>query len=246
MACFKSATLWNTPLRRRSTVMLRKKRSTLFSQAAKVGVKWMWKRGCLSSHALTFGCLWVASWSQIRCNDLLFRCASVDQAQEFQPLTVTMLQLALCDHLPLQGVERRKQGGDPMTLVVVCHGRITALLHRQTRLTAIQRLDLTLLVAAQHQRMVRGCHIQANNGFQLLRKLRIVGSLERLHPMRLQAVRLPHPPYCGVADPHAFRHAACTPLRRLRRLGLRRQPYDLFDLGRSDARGPPATRQVFL
>jgi hypothetical protein len=38
----------------------RKKRSTMLSQDALVGVKCMWKRGCLASHAFTSGCLWVA------------------------------------------------------------------------------------------------------------------------------------------------------------------------------------------
>src|SRR5215831_11292224 len=35
----------------------RKKRSTMFSQEALVGVKCMRNRGCLASHAFTLGCL---------------------------------------------------------------------------------------------------------------------------------------------------------------------------------------------
>src|SRR5260370_40245145 len=38
----------------------RKKRSTMLSQEALVGVKCMRNRGCLASHAFTSGCLWVA------------------------------------------------------------------------------------------------------------------------------------------------------------------------------------------
>ena len=40
-------------------VRSRKKRSTMLSQEALVGVKWTWKRGC-ASQRLTVGCLWVA------------------------------------------------------------------------------------------------------------------------------------------------------------------------------------------
>ena len=50
--------LWyaeNTPRRSRSVVMSRKKRSTMFSHEAEVGVKCIVKRGCLSSHCWTLG-----------------------------------------------------------------------------------------------------------------------------------------------------------------------------------------------
>ncbi|AER54931.1 hypothetical protein DSC_01390 [Pseudoxanthomonas spadix BD-a59] len=60
MAAINSGTLVNTPRRSRSAVMSRKKRSTMFSHEAEVGVKCMVKRGCLASHFWTLGCLWVA------------------------------------------------------------------------------------------------------------------------------------------------------------------------------------------
>jgi hypothetical protein len=46
--------IWRRPL------MSRKKRSTMFSQDAEVGVKCTLKRGCLASHCATPGCLCVA------------------------------------------------------------------------------------------------------------------------------------------------------------------------------------------
>jgi len=42
--------------RRRFSVRSRKKRSTMLSQEALVGVKWRWKRGCLASQRLTLEC----------------------------------------------------------------------------------------------------------------------------------------------------------------------------------------------
>ena len=59
-AATSSGTLANMPRRSRSVVMWRKRRSTVFSHEAEVGVKCMCNRGCLSSHACTVGCLWVA------------------------------------------------------------------------------------------------------------------------------------------------------------------------------------------
>ena len=51
MAASDSGTLLNTRLRIRLSVMSRKNRSTMLSHDALVGVKCIWKRGCLDSHA---------------------------------------------------------------------------------------------------------------------------------------------------------------------------------------------------
>ena len=42
-------------------------RSTWLSHEEPVGVKCIWKRGCLASQSLTAGVLWVAGLSQTRC-----------------------------------------------------------------------------------------------------------------------------------------------------------------------------------
>ena len=46
--------------RMRLRVISAKKRSTILSQDAEVGVKWRWKRGCDLSQRFTAGVLWVA------------------------------------------------------------------------------------------------------------------------------------------------------------------------------------------
>ena len=46
MALLSSATLLNALRRMRLRVISAKKRSTILSQDAEVGVKWRWKRGC--------------------------------------------------------------------------------------------------------------------------------------------------------------------------------------------------------
>ena len=60
MAAWRSTTEWKTPFLSRRRVSLAKNPSTALSHEQDVGTKWKVHRGCLSSHALTFGCLWVA------------------------------------------------------------------------------------------------------------------------------------------------------------------------------------------
>ena len=57
---------------------------------------------------------------------------------------------AAADDLAFQDIEGGEQRSRDMALVVVGHGAGTALLHRQSRLGALQSLDLRLLIDAQH------------------------------------------------------------------------------------------------
>jgi hypothetical protein len=95
------------------------------------------------------------------------------------------------DDLAIGHVQARKQGSGPMALVIAGHGSTTPLLPRQTRLCAVQRLDLTLLIRRDHH-CVRGrIQIQVHHIFQLLSETRVVTELEALHPVRFQSVRPP-------------------------------------------------------
>ncbi len=83
----------------------------------------------------------------------------------------------------------------PWRFVVVRHGLRAALLQRQPALRAVQRLHLTLLVAAQHQGVLGRRHVQTHDVFELLDELRIARHLEAAHDVRLQPVRLPMSPH---------------------------------------------------
>ena len=87
--------------------------------------------------------------------------------------------------------------------------------HRQERLGPIQGLDLALLVRAQHQRLVRGVEVQPYDVPHLLDEQRILGELERLHPMRLQGKCAPDPAHGGLAQAARVGHGARAPLRRV-------------------------------
>ena len=58
--------------------------------------------------------------------------------------------VALADDGPLQDVERGEQGRCAVAFIVVRHRAAAALFQGQTRLRAIQRLNLALLVDTEH------------------------------------------------------------------------------------------------
>ena len=62
-----------------------------------------------------------------------------------------------------------------MAFVVVSAALGLAGQHRKDRLTAAQRLNLTLLIHAQHHRMMRWVQVQADDIAHLVDQQRIVG-----------------------------------------------------------------------
>ena len=70
---------------------------------------------------------------------------------------------ALADDLAGGDVEGGEQRRGAVALVVVRHGAGAALLQRQPGLRAVERLDLALLVDAQHQRLVRRVEVEADD-----------------------------------------------------------------------------------
>src|SRR6185437_1963291 len=177
MAVSSWATLVNTPQRMRSSVIRPKKRSTMLSQEAEVGVKCRLKRGCALSQRLMQV---ERGW-----------CFAIDAPEEAQELAMPMARHAFADHRTIEHVERREQGGGTVALVVMRHGAGAALLHRQARLGAIERLDLALLVDGQHQRLVRRVEVETDDILHLLRECRVARQLEGPGQMWLQPMRLP-------------------------------------------------------
>src|SRR3954447_8974896 len=109
---------------------------------------WMLMRGVVVDDQMQFP----------RCRRL-----AVDLVQEADELLVPVARHALADDLPLEHVERGKQRCRAVTLVVVCHRPAAAALHRQSRLGAVECLDLRLLVNREHQRVLGWIDIKANN-----------------------------------------------------------------------------------
>jgi len=94
---------------------------------------------------------------------------AVDQTQKLQPLLVAMPLLAQRDDRAVEGVERSEEGRCAVPLVVVRHGAGAPALHRQARLGAVERLDLALLVAAEHDGVLGRVEVKPHDIDQRLR-----------------------------------------------------------------------------
>src|SRR5262249_16995372 len=75
---------------------------------------------------------------------------AVEATQEFQKLLMAMALIAVADDFAGENIQRRKQSRRTVSLIVMCHGAATAFLQRQPRLSALQSLNLALLVDAEH------------------------------------------------------------------------------------------------
>src|SRR5438128_678340 len=75
----------------------------------------------------------------------------VEKAEKLQKLLMPVPRLALADNLAVQHTQGREQGRRAVALVVMRHGAAAALFHRQSRLSPIERLNLTLFINAQHE-----------------------------------------------------------------------------------------------
>jgi hypothetical protein len=104
----------------------------------------------------------------------LGRHSRIDFAQEGQELLVPVTRLAGCQHRSVEHIQRSKQRGRAVSLVVVGDALDVAEAHGQHRLSALQRLALALLVHADHQGIVRRAQVQADDVAQLLDEERVV------------------------------------------------------------------------
>ncbi len=129
---------------------------------------------------------------------------------------------ALADNFAGGDVERGEQGRRAMTLVIVRHSACAASLHRQSRLCAIEGLDLALLIDAQHQRLVGRVEIEPHDVLNFFGELRIVRQLEGLRQVRFEPMRGPDALHAGMAEACRPCQLARRPMRARRRLLVKR------------------------
>ena len=147
---------------------------------------------------------------------------------------MTVPVVAHADHGAIQSAHGREQSGGSVALVVVGHGSAATLLQRQPRLRAVQRLDLALLIGAQHDGVFRRIEIKPDDGFQFLGELRIVADFERARQVRLQAMFVPDATHALLTEARRLRHRAGAPVGRVGGLLLRGLPDHLLHFGRCD------------
>src|SRR5687768_1736749 len=87
----------------------------------------------------------------------------IEGAEEAEELLMPMPLIALADHLALQHLQRGEQSRGAVPLVIVGHGPTTSFFEGQAWLCPIQRLNLALLVHAQHDRPLRRIQVQPHH-----------------------------------------------------------------------------------
>ena len=97
---------------------------------------------------------------------------TLDRIEEANELLMPMALHAATENLAFEHVERGKQGGGAVALVVVGHRSGPAFLHRKTGLRAIEGLDLGLPIHAEHDRVSRRIDVEADDVLQLLGEYR--------------------------------------------------------------------------
>ena len=171
------------------------------------------------------------------------RFNGVEEADELL-MTVTLHVAA--DDRTVEDVERSDQGRGAVALVVVGHGSGATLLHRQAGLSAVERLDLALLVNRKHDGVRRRIDIEPDDITQLGDKIRIIGQLELAHPMWLKPVGAPDALDGAEADAGCFGHHRASPVGRLGwRIAQRQRYHPLGHVAaeRRDARRPRLVTQ---
>src|SRR5260370_1066923 len=98
-------------------------------------------------------------------------CSSIVLRKADELMMAMALHVAT-DDSAVKDVEGCEQRGGAVTFVVVRHRPGTARLHRQTRLGAVERLDLALLVDREDDRMGGGIDVRADDVFEFLGGLR--------------------------------------------------------------------------
>jgi hypothetical protein len=136
------------------------------------------------------------------------------------------------------------QRGGPVAAVVVGASLRLAQAHRQQRLTAVEGLDLRLLVDTQHQRVLGRVQVQPDDVAHLLHEQRIVGEAEGCAAVRLEPERLPDAVDGRMRQPQSAAHRARAPVGRIRRLRFQGQRHHAFDQGIADAARRPGARLI--
>jgi hypothetical protein len=116
---------------------------------------------------------------------------ALDGVEKADELDVAVALHAAADDSAVEHAKRSKQGGSAVPLVIMRHGLTAAGLDRQTRLGAVERLDLAFFIDRQHHGMGRRVDIKPNDIGELGSKAGIARALEGAQPVRLQFVRSP-------------------------------------------------------
>ena len=164
--------------------------------------------------------------------------------QKLAKLGGTVSPMQFTDDLASSDIQSGKQRGGAVAFVVVGAPLGLARSQRQRGLGAIERLDLALLIGAQHQGSFGRVEIQADDVAHLLDQLWIGRQFEGFTAMRLQTKGSPDPVDRLSGHTSLHRHRADAPVRGITRGGLQRLDNHFLDLIIADAPRCAAPRFV--
>ncbi|MDQ0938629.1 hypothetical protein QFZ67_000334 [Streptomyces sp. V1I1] len=148
------------------------------------------------------------------------------------------------DHLAARGIQRGEQGGGARAQGVVAAAFGHPGHHREHRLGPVQRLDLRLLIHAQHQRPLRRVEIQTHHVVHLVHKERVGGRLERLGAVRLETEGPPDPRHRRLRHAGPPGHRPGRPVSGVLRPCLQRQAHQFGNLLVGDGPHPPRPGRI--
>ena len=139
---------------------------------------------------------------------------ALDHLEKPQPRLMAMELIGHREGFAGEHVQGGEQRADAVALVVVRHRLGAPFLHRQAGLGSLQCLNLRFLIAAQNQRVLGRVEVQAHDVVEFLNQARVVGQLEGVHAMGLQAGGTPYAGNGRCAGAQVSGQAARAPVGR--------------------------------
>src|SRR5512132_3441273 len=225
------------------SVRLAKKRSTWFIQEADVGVKCTCQRGRWANQLRIAWVLWLDTLSMTMW---MSRSSGTLASMAFKN---TRNSRARCraKHRPMTlpvAASRAANRQRAVTGIIVGAALGLPGAPWQQGLGAVQSLDLTLLVHAQHKGVLGWGHVEPDDVAHLLPDERLARELEDLDPVRLQSEGFPDAVDCRRRVTHRLGHRAQRPMRRIRWSRFQRQTDRLGNLVIADLPRRSGTRLV--
>src|SRR5512139_718591 len=181
---------------------------------------------------------------QNQMNVQINRNSHLYSVQKLSKFKGPMSPMTLPDDLSRFHVEGGEERSGSMARVIMCSPLHLAWPHGQKWLRSVERLNLRLLVHAQHQSSIRRGQIQPHNVSHLFDKKRIFGQLKRLGPMGLQTECPPDPTDGALTQPAFLGHGASTPMRSAPRGGFQGSGNHTLHVGIHNLPGSPGPRLI--
>ena len=145
-------------------------------------------------------------------NDFSSWYGALNGVQESNELLMPMLFHTPPDDGSVEDVERREQCGHAVAFVIVGHGSAFSGFQWQSRLGAIERLNLAFLVDGDDDRVSRRRDVEADDVLDFFSEFWIAGSFESANAMGLQAMSIPQALNRPKRNAERLGHRAARPV----------------------------------